>query len=195
MMASTKPKPRGADSINPSFGSFGGPTSVARRLSAQWALASWLCVPAFRRVCLCRDPHPEGAILPINWVRTGRTAVPATPLNRMKVWVHRYETCGYPKMGSRSRGRQASAVAGASTAISCTTNLPAMHFTHAIVRPPAENFASGITSSGLGAPDLALALKQHEDYCRTLEGLGLSIERLPPDPDFPDSTFVEDAAI
>jgi dimethylargininase len=65
----------------------------------------------------------------------------------------------------------------------------------AIVRPPAATFAAGITSSGLGAPDLALALEQHEAYCRTLERLGLSLVRLPPDPDFPDSTFVEDAAI
>jgi dimethylargininase len=70
-----------------------------------------------------------------------------------------------------------------------------MHFTHAIVRPPAATFADGITASGLGAPDLALALEQHEAYCRTLERLGLSIERLPADPDHPDSTFVEDAAI
>ncbi|HET9466183.1 MAG TPA: N(G),N(G)-dimethylarginine dimethylaminohydrolase, partial [Gemmatimonadales bacterium] len=70
-----------------------------------------------------------------------------------------------------------------------------MHFTHALVRPPAANFADGITSSGLGPPDLALALEQHEAYCRTLERLGLSLQRLPPDPAFPDSNFVEDAAI
>ncbi len=68
-------------------------------------------------------------------------------------------------------------------------------FTRAIVRPPAANFAAGISTSGLGAPDVALALVQHEAYCRTLESLGLSLTRLPPDPDFPDSTFVEDAAI
>ena len=70
-----------------------------------------------------------------------------------------------------------------------------MRFTRAIVRPPAATFADGITSSGLGPPDLALALEQHEAYCRTLERLGLSLVRLPPDPEFPDSTFVEDAAI
>jgi dimethylargininase len=70
-----------------------------------------------------------------------------------------------------------------------------MPFTHAIVRPPAATFAAGITSSGLGPPDLALALEQHEAYCRTLERLGLSLVRLPPDAEFPDSTFVEDAAI
>jgi dimethylargininase len=70
-----------------------------------------------------------------------------------------------------------------------------MRFTRAIVRPPAATFAAGITSSGLGPPDLALALEQHEAYCQTLERLGISLVRLAPDAAFPDSTFVEDGAI
>jgi dimethylargininase len=70
-----------------------------------------------------------------------------------------------------------------------------LKLTHAIVRPPAATFAAGITSSSLGPPDLALALEQHEVYCRTLNGLGLSLVSLPADRRFPDSTFVEDAAI
>ncbi len=70
-----------------------------------------------------------------------------------------------------------------------------MPFTRALVRPPAATFAAGITSSDLGPPDLGLALEQHEAYCHALECLGLSLVRLAPDPDFPDSTFVEDAAI
>ena len=70
-----------------------------------------------------------------------------------------------------------------------------MRFTRALVRPPAATFAAGITTSGLGPPDLALALEQHEAYCRALERLGLTLVRLPPDPEFPDSTFVEDAAV
>jgi dimethylargininase len=70
-----------------------------------------------------------------------------------------------------------------------------VQFTRAIVRPPAATFADGITSSGLGPPDLTLALEQHAAYCRTLERLGLSLTRLSADPEFPDSTFVEDAAI
>ena len=70
-----------------------------------------------------------------------------------------------------------------------------MPLTHSIVRPPASTFADGITSSGLGPPDLSLALEQHEAYCRALEHLGLSLVRLLPDPEFPDSTFVEDTAI
>ena len=75
------------------------------------------------------------------------------------------------------------------------TTLTTTPFTRAIVKPPAASFAAGITSSNLGPPDLALALEQHEAYCRTLERLGLSLHRLPPDPAYPDSTFVEDAAI
>lgn len=70
-----------------------------------------------------------------------------------------------------------------------------MRFTRAVVRPPGATFAAGITSSGLGPPDLALARQQHDAYCRALERLGVSLVRLAPDPDFPDSTFVEDAAI
>ena len=70
-----------------------------------------------------------------------------------------------------------------------------MPFTHALVRPPATSFADGITSSGLGPPSLARALEQHAAYCWTLDRLGLSVVKLPPDAEFPDSTFVEDAAI
>jgi dimethylargininase len=70
-----------------------------------------------------------------------------------------------------------------------------MRFSRAIVRPPADTFADGITSSGLGPPDLGLALEQHEAYCRILERLGVVLDRLPADPAYPDSTFVEDAAI
>lgn len=70
-----------------------------------------------------------------------------------------------------------------------------MRFTRAIVRPPAATFAAGITTSGLGPPDLALALEQHEAYCQTLARLGISLVRLAPDAGFPDSTFVEDGAI
>jgi len=70
-----------------------------------------------------------------------------------------------------------------------------MRFTHAIVRPPSVTFADGITTSGLGPPDLGLARAQHRAYCLALEGLGVSPVELPPDPAFPDSTFVEDAAV
>ena len=67
--------------------------------------------------------------------------------------------------------------------------------TRAIVRSPSRNFADGLTSSGLPAPDHPLAVKQHEEYCRALQSLGLRLTLLPPDERYPDSTFVEDTAI
>jgi dimethylargininase len=68
-------------------------------------------------------------------------------------------------------------------------------FTRAIVRPPAPNFSQGLTTSSLGAPDYELALKQHEAYCVALIECGLTLTRLAPDLDHPDSTFVEDTAV
>ena len=67
--------------------------------------------------------------------------------------------------------------------------------TRAIVRSPSRNFADGLTSSGLPAPDHRLAIKQHDQYCVALESLPLRVTRLPPDERYPDSTFVEDTAI
>ncbi len=68
-------------------------------------------------------------------------------------------------------------------------------FRHAIVRPPGRNFAGGLTTGALGAPDLAKALDQHERYCEALTHCGLTLVRLPADDRHPDSTFVEDTAI
>lgn len=68
-------------------------------------------------------------------------------------------------------------------------------FRHAIVRQPGANFAEGLTSSQFGTPDVALALSQHEAYCRALAVCGLELVSLPADPAYPDSTFVEDTAV
>ena len=66
---------------------------------------------------------------------------------------------------------------------------------HAIVRPPGPTFAQGITSAGLGAPDLATALEQHAAYCGALERCGLTVMRLAADDRYPDATFIEDTAV
>ena len=68
-------------------------------------------------------------------------------------------------------------------------------FTHAIVRPPSPNFFTGHTTADLGKPHYSTALKQHAAYCEALEKCGLTLTVLPPDSQYPDSTFVEDAAI
>ena len=68
-------------------------------------------------------------------------------------------------------------------------------FRRAIVRPPAENFADGLTTVDIGVPDFEKALAQHEDYCEALVSCGLALTRLRADPRHPDSTFVEDTAL
>lgn len=68
-------------------------------------------------------------------------------------------------------------------------------FTRAIVRPPSERFADGLTSVDLGVPDLERALVQHRQYCDALVRCGINLIELEADPEFPDSTFVEDTAI
>jgi dimethylargininase len=68
-------------------------------------------------------------------------------------------------------------------------------FTRAIVCSPAPNFAEGLTAARLGAPNYEDAIEQHAAYCSALERCGLTLTRLDADPNYPDSTFVEDAAI
>ena len=68
-------------------------------------------------------------------------------------------------------------------------------FTRAIARTPASTFASGITTSRLGTPVLERAIEQHARYCDALRQAGLDVVVLAPEPAFPDSTFVEDAAV
>jgi len=70
-----------------------------------------------------------------------------------------------------------------------------MHFTQALLRLPGENFAQGLTQSGEGAPDPALALVQHQHYRAALEAAGLTLTVLPADPRHPDGCFVEDTAL
>ena len=68
-------------------------------------------------------------------------------------------------------------------------------FTKAIVRPPARNFANGLTTVDLGVPDVDLALAQHAEYCKALERNGCTLITLDVDDRYPDSTFVEDTAL
>lgn len=70
-----------------------------------------------------------------------------------------------------------------------------MGFTHAIARLPGPDAASGLTTSGLGRPDLSLLLEQHSAYVETLRRLGLEVEVLSAAPGLPDAYFVEDTAV
>jgi dimethylargininase len=68
-------------------------------------------------------------------------------------------------------------------------------FKGAICRTPGPDFASGLTTSSLGAPSLPLMLAQHAAYVACLEELGLQVQVLAPLPGYPDAHFVEDSAL
>jgi len=68
-------------------------------------------------------------------------------------------------------------------------------FSKAIVRTPCKNLVNGLTSANLGKPDYEKALIQHQDYIRALQKCCLDVTILEPDENYPDSTFVEDAAL
>jgi len=68
-------------------------------------------------------------------------------------------------------------------------------FKNAIVRTPSGSIINGLSTSGLGKPVYSLALEQHEKYTETLKSIGLNVRVLPADESYPDSTFIEDAAL
>lgn len=68
-------------------------------------------------------------------------------------------------------------------------------FTHAITRLPGPDYAQGLTTQTWAAPELDLALTQHERYVDLLRSLGLSVTVLPSAPGYPDACFVEDTAV
>jgi dimethylargininase len=74
-------------------------------------------------------------------------------------------------------------------------NLMPNTFTRAILRRPAPNFASGETSVDLGEPIFSKVEQQYQAYCDALQHCRLGLTILEADADYPDSTFVEDAAV
>ena len=68
-------------------------------------------------------------------------------------------------------------------------------FTKAIVKQPGTSFADGLTSVDLGTTRLRARTRTARAYCEALESCGLEVIRLPPDENYPDSTFVEDTAV
>ncbi len=74
-------------------------------------------------------------------------------------------------------------------------------FTRAIVRKPCSNVAKGLRATAVGAnecadnPDPIEFARQHDAYIDALKSAGLAVTVLPTLEDFPDSVFVEDAAL
>jgi dimethylargininase len=68
-------------------------------------------------------------------------------------------------------------------------------FKRAIVRTPGKSIVQGLSTANLGLVDYQKALLQHAEYINALEYCGVEVLVLPPNEEFPDSTFVEDVAL
>ena len=68
-------------------------------------------------------------------------------------------------------------------------------FTHAIARLPAASIVRGLRAEDRGAPDLETYLAEHSAYLETLRNCGVETVLLGPLEAYPDSVFVEDAAL
>lgn len=71
----------------------------------------------------------------------------------------------------------------------------AFEFTDAIVRQPARSVVDGLRAVNTGAVDAAGVHAEQAAYVAALEAAGVTVEVLPALEDFPDSVFVEDAAL
>lgn len=68
-------------------------------------------------------------------------------------------------------------------------------FSHAIVREPGRSVTRGIRAIDRGAPDFERFRLEHSDYARALERAGTQVTVLNALEAYPDSVFIEDAAL
>lgn len=69
-------------------------------------------------------------------------------------------------------------------------------FKNIIARRPSHSIINGITMNPqLGKVDYNNCIKQHDDYLKILNEIGLDVYVIPADERFPDSVFIEDAAV
>ena len=69
-------------------------------------------------------------------------------------------------------------------------------FKNVIVRAPGKSLINGIPADvDLGRPDFNKAVRQHKSYIKALESCGVTVTKLEPLEEFPDSCFIEDAAV
>jgi dimethylargininase len=73
--------------------------------------------------------------------------------------------------------------------------MPSYDFTDAIVRTPPRSVVSGLRAVDTGAPGYDAVLAEHASYVAALEAAGVAVDVLPAAEGFPDSLFVEDAAL
>lgn len=68
-------------------------------------------------------------------------------------------------------------------------------FSHALCRAPSASVTDGLRAVDQGNPDPARFAQEHAGYVAALRATGASVDVLPADEAFPDSVFIEDAAL
>ena len=68
-------------------------------------------------------------------------------------------------------------------------------FTHAVTRKPAHSVVRGLRAIDRGTPDFEIFETEHRLYLEALRQAGLKVTTLETCEDFPDSVFIEDAAL
>lgn len=68
-------------------------------------------------------------------------------------------------------------------------------FTHAVVRKPAHSVVDGLRATDRGSPAFAKFESEHGVYVKALRHAGLKVTALEAQEDYPDSVFIEDAAL
>jgi len=68
-------------------------------------------------------------------------------------------------------------------------------FTHALCRQPARSVVDGLRLEDKGNPDFDLLCRQHEIYIEALNEAGVAVNTMQALEAYPDSLFVEDAAL
>ncbi|WP_299352887.1 arginine deiminase-related protein [uncultured Shimia sp.] len=68
-------------------------------------------------------------------------------------------------------------------------------FTHALCRTPSNSVTDGLRAEDQGDPSADVFRSEHASYVAALRATGAEVEVLPADERFPDSVFIEDAAL
>ena len=73
--------------------------------------------------------------------------------------------------------------------------LSVTQFSHCLVRHPASSVTDGLRAIDVGAPKLLDVQAEHRAYIAAMKAAGVAVDILPALENFPDSIFVEDAAL
>ena len=68
-------------------------------------------------------------------------------------------------------------------------------FSHALCRAPSTSVTDGLRAVDQGDPEPELFAREHAGYVTALRATGAQVDVLPADERFPDSVFIEDAAL